>query len=151
MTDPIKALIAAFDAVHDAYIESDFIDKVMEKHFKAGFEAIAAIAAAEARPEPKPDPALRDWPEDLAHENGNYTNTCVSCKERFIGYKRRVVCKVCAQKASSEPAAEPSDKVAVYLQSAADCRMNKTTDDWQELTMMYLADAVEALAREVRR
>lgn len=64
MTDPIKALIAAFDAVHDAYIESDFIDKVMEKHFKAGFEAIAAIAAAEARPEPAPFDSLefaREW------------------------------------------------------------------------------------------
>lgn len=41
------------------------------------------------------DPA-RDWPEDFAHENGRYYNSCCQCGHTFIGYKRRVVCKVCA-------------------------------------------------------
>ena len=36
-----------------------------------------------------------DWPEDAAHENGNYMNNCCECKQTFIGYKRRVVCKKC--------------------------------------------------------
>lgn len=38
----------------------------------------------------------RDWPEDYKLENGRYCNLCLECNETFIGYKRRVVCKVCA-------------------------------------------------------
>lgn len=43
----------------------------------------------------KPD-AERDWPEDFAHENGRYLCGCLSCGNRFYGYKRRMCCKVCA-------------------------------------------------------
>ena len=38
----------------------------------------------------------RSWPEDYAHENGNYTCSCCNCGRQFTGYKRRVTCKVCA-------------------------------------------------------
>lgn len=38
-----------------------------------------------------------DWKEDSAHENGEYQNRCCFCGETFIGYKRRVVCKVCSK------------------------------------------------------
>lgn len=37
-----------------------------------------------------------NWVEDFSHENGNYMNNCISCKNEFIGHKRRVVCKKCA-------------------------------------------------------
>lgn len=37
----------------------------------------------------------RDWVEDFPHENGMYQNKCIYCKESFIGYKRRCVCKIC--------------------------------------------------------
>lgn len=37
-----------------------------------------------------------DWTEDFSHENGNYMNACINCKNEFIGHKRRVVCRVCA-------------------------------------------------------
>lgn len=37
----------------------------------------------------------RDWPEDYAHENGSYWNRCCLCSNNFIGYKRRIVCKLC--------------------------------------------------------
>ena len=37
----------------------------------------------------------KDWPEDFSHENGMYYCRCVHCKEQFIGYKRRVVCREC--------------------------------------------------------
>lgn len=37
-----------------------------------------------------------DWPEDFPLENGNYNNQCCECGRIFIGYKRRVVCKICA-------------------------------------------------------
>lgn len=36
------------------------------------------------------------WTEDSTHENGNYRCVCIFCKKAFIGHKRRVVCKVCA-------------------------------------------------------
>lgn len=37
----------------------------------------------------------RDWVEDAEHENGNYQCICWTCKESFIGHKRRVFCKHC--------------------------------------------------------
>lgn len=44
-----------------------------------------------------------NWPEDFSHENGNYMHHCVDCGKTFLGYKRRVQCKVCAQKPSDTP------------------------------------------------
>ena len=43
----------------------------------------------------------RDFPEDRKHENGNYCCICFRCGEQFIGYKRRVRCKVCSGKLKS--------------------------------------------------
>ena len=40
----------------------------------------------------------KDWPEDFAHENGEYYCRCYVCNETFTGYKRRVICKECANK-----------------------------------------------------
>ena len=37
------------------------------------------------------------WPEDYSHENGNYFNNCIKCKEMFIGHKRRITCKECTK------------------------------------------------------
>lgn len=41
-------------------------------------------------------PASEDWPEDFNHENGSYINECCLCGHRFLGHKRRVVCRICA-------------------------------------------------------
>jgi len=38
----------------------------------------------------------RDWTEDFKYENGMYGNKCVKCGQEFIGYKRRLICKICA-------------------------------------------------------
>ena len=38
----------------------------------------------------------RNWIEDFHHENGQYQCVCCVCKNVFIGHKRRVVCKECA-------------------------------------------------------
>lgn len=46
-------------------------------------------------------PSDRDWTEDAAHENGQYQCQCVTCKEYFIGHKRRHVCKKCAAAAAA--------------------------------------------------
>ncbi len=47
--------------------------------------------------EPKPEIGERDWTEDLAYENDNYYGECAICGNDFLGHKRRVICKVCAQ------------------------------------------------------
>jgi hypothetical protein len=44
----------------------------------------------------KPAAPVGDWLEDAAHENGNYQCRCVHCGRMFIGHKRRVTCKACA-------------------------------------------------------
>lgn len=36
-----------------------------------------------------------DFVEDFGHENGMYQHICHNCKEKFIGYKRRITCKIC--------------------------------------------------------
>jgi len=61
------------------------------------------IAAAPA-PSAEPVATERDWPEDFAHENGEYMNTCHACGNTFMGYKRRVTCKVCAAPPSAADA-----------------------------------------------
>ena len=38
----------------------------------------------------------RDWKEDFSHENGNYSNICIYCNQKFIGHKRRVGCRICS-------------------------------------------------------
>ncbi len=43
----------------------------------------------------------RNWPEDARHENGNYQCICSNCGATFVGYKRRVTCKVCARSRAS--------------------------------------------------
>jgi len=37
-----------------------------------------------------------DWPEDFPFENGNYTNDCSECGQRFMGNKHRFICKKCS-------------------------------------------------------
>lgn len=55
---------------------------------------------------PFPRPSECDWTEDSPHENGNYQCQCVTCKQSFIGHKRRVQCKLC----TSKPVAPDSGK-----------------------------------------
>lgn len=43
----------------------------------------------------------RNWTEDFELENGQYMDGCIECKTEFIGHKRRVVCKTCANLATA--------------------------------------------------
>jgi len=52
-------------------------------------EANAAEQLARARAAARP----HDWPEDYAHENGQYVNICIVCSVQFVGHKRRHVCR----------------------------------------------------------
>jgi formate dehydrogenase maturation protein FdhE len=36
-----------------------------------------------------------DWKEDFGHENGRYFCVCVTCENKFMGHKRRHICKTC--------------------------------------------------------
>lgn len=38
----------------------------------------------------------RNYPEDSIYENGEYYCRCLTCNNTFIGYKRRVTCKLCS-------------------------------------------------------
>lgn len=42
------------------------------------------------------DSNARNWTEDYSHENGQYVNHCLDCKNTFIGHKRRVICRRCS-------------------------------------------------------
>ena len=57
-----------------------------------------------------------DWPEDFAHENGNYQCYCIYCGEMFYGHKRRMRCKACANPKEPAPCGSESfagSKVAI--------------------------------------
>jgi len=60
-----------------------------------------------------PNPKGRNWEEDYDHENGRYSNTCISCQEYFIGHKRRVTCKVCDTEAQKPLCYRPNCKFTV--------------------------------------
>lgn len=55
-------------------------------------------------------PTTRDWPEDFANENGNYSNICLWCAETFTGYKRILVCRVCARAPAMLAAAKGAEE-----------------------------------------
>ena len=79
----------------------------------------------------------RSWHEDRGHENGNYQCCCVDCGRMFIGYKRRVVCKVCA--------AAPSQSA---VQPLSEAQRKQITALWNKENRNYtvsdIIDAVEA-------
>ena len=71
----------------------------IEEHLNAASNAIfEAEKLIFSLPRPRPTTEEeRSFPEDAVHENGNYHCRCVVCEQTFIGYKRRVVCKVCKE------------------------------------------------------
>ena len=42
-------------------------------------------------------PTPYDWPDDSHLENGKYTCRCLDCGRFFVGHKRRLQCRVCAE------------------------------------------------------
>ena len=82
-------------------------------------------AAAEKRAKTKEQPAAvegemdaRDWPEDFAHENGNYQNLCCECGKLFFGHKRRVVCRSCVKQKEGLAKEQP---VELSVSTIEDC------------------------------
>ncbi|BDD79907.1 hypothetical protein [Burkholderia phage FLC9] len=60
----------------------------------------SAIVAAFNRQHP--GSFARNWPEDFPHENGMYECICLHCRHHFLGYKRRMTCKSCANPTPKE-------------------------------------------------
>ena len=64
-----------------------------------------------------------DWPEDSAHENGNYFNKCVECGANFIGHKLRHVCRKCHYEAMTPKESDTHN--ANVAKAIQDFRTNK--------------------------
>lgn len=45
----------------------------------------------------------KDWPDDALKENGSYNCQCANCGSNFVGHKRRVMCRECAEKPQGTP------------------------------------------------
>lgn len=99
----------------------------------------------------------RDFPEDFEHENGMYYCNCRVCGQHFIGYKRRVVCKVCVGelvKGAESPPSSPAamDKVSKHdlarligsLEAYA--KTAKPESQWMPQTVFALLDELERAA-----
>lgn len=77
----------------------------------------------------------RNYPEDFAHENGNYLLRCYSCGEHFLGHKRRFTCKLCHDNPPDEAAKNiAKEKIKKSFTDAferlkADCFNPNETDE----------------------
>lgn len=73
-------------------------------------------------------PTPRDWPEDATTDpdNGAYLCQCLSCDNTFIGYKRRMCCKVCA----TEMRKVSDERAALVLKAGL------SPDDWVLMTQI---------------
>ena len=63
-----------------------------------------------------------NFPEDTAHENGNYNNLCCKCKVTFVGHKRRVLCKRCEDAQTIRPTKCPfcgNNNIVIHPNSLA--------------------------------
>lgn len=82
----------------------------------------------------------RNWDEDFKLENGNYQNKCVECGSIFLGYKRRVVCKVCANSVPNEGDLKAMSNTDAYaLGHSEGCKL---------LSTMFTAEQMYACWRE---
>lgn len=89
------------------------------------------------RVEPTPEAIARDWPEDFGHENGRYWCKCIECGNAFMGHKRRVVCKTCAQTKDTQAT------IADFLRAIAE-NPQAFTDEGKRRHLLDAAHAIES-------
>lgn len=87
--DDLTGLAKSLLEVWDHAIRNDWTPGDLRAHRTAAEALRKAIARAQSG-----QPA-RDWPEDAAHDNGQYQCICATCGTSFVGHKRRVWCKAC--------------------------------------------------------
>ena len=85
-----------------------------------------ALCVASPLPASEPDKSARDWPEDFSHENGNYSCKCAHCGNVFLGHKRRVVCKACAQPTADRVQDAPEQSAPAERVTADDIDVLRT-------------------------
>jgi hypothetical protein len=68
--------------------------------------------------------ASRDWTEDFSHENGDYLNTCRTCRTEFRGHKRRMTCKRCSTPSSTGTPLEPASKSVHWLDATSEMKLS---------------------------
>jgi hypothetical protein len=115
---------------------------------KAMFEY--CLASPASAPEAAPEQQLaNDWEEDFKHENGQYEGRCSNCGCRFIGHKRRCVCKACYDRAA------PTAGAATTSEDARDAA--RLADRVRDLIASHAADnwpmkkyALEDIEKNIR-
>jgi hypothetical protein len=108
--------------------------------------AASPASAPEAAPEQQ---LANDWEEDFKHENGQYEGRCSNCGCRFIGHKRRCVCKACYDRAA------PTAGAATTSEDARDAA--RLADRVRDLIASHAADnwpmkkyALEDIEKNIR-
>lgn len=98
----------------------------------------------------------RDWPEDFQHENGQYMCRCHECENTFIGYKRRVTCKACANKhpeqaegAQGEREVTPNPSCSMCSGNGYFCEFSTVETCWCCLPDPEPEETVEALKERI--
>ncbi len=115
--------------------------KLSEELTKRVDERVAKRLSEQAQ-----QPASKDWKEDFEHENGMYQNKCTLCDSVFLGHKRRVVCKVCAEEPASpvrglsKPAEQPAQDPTVTRDQIFNIYCDdKNAGDWHRPQENYEA------------
>lgn len=85
-----------------------------------------------------------DWTEDAAHENGRYWCTCSTCGQRFVGHKRRVVCRTCSMPDKTQEREASRDAVVVPR------RIDRLRHTPAERAITDAMQVVEEMAADVR-
>lgn len=87
--------------------------------------------------------SVRNWKEDFKHENGQYACYCYQCGKEFMGYKRRVQCKVCASAYSIDELEEVIKQEPNYLITAQPSEIPQNLVRWRKIRSKTLRDVEE--------
>lgn len=88
-----------------------------------------------------------NWIEDFPAENGNYLNFCPDCQRYFLGHKRRVTCKLCAQSSTPSP---DSPTLRIYTKCPACGNDTLTVNDDKHLLCTWVSCPDPTLIDRVR-
>lgn len=99
----------------------------------------------------------KSYPEDFKHENGNYMNVCNHCRERFLGHKRRYVCKECNEMlknaitdSSTPPAPDTTaEEILVKHLDKQDAEYGRFPAPFKETVLAAMTDYANQKQREV--